>query len=91
MDFERIGYVAAAVAVSRRTLDRKFIELLGRTASKELARCRLEQAMRLLSFTDDGLTKVALASGFTDHNHMGRTFRRELGIAPSTWRRRNRL
>ena len=52
-----VEQVAQAVAVSRRTLDRRFAEVLGRTVHAELARVRMQMARGLLAQAADGLRK----------------------------------
>ncbi|MDY0167342.1 MAG: DNA-binding transcriptional regulator [Thermoguttaceae bacterium] len=50
--------------LSRRTLERRFKELMGRTLNAEILRVRLESARRALARTQLPVTKVAVNSGF---------------------------
>ncbi|WP_428340957.1 helix-turn-helix transcriptional regulator [Mycobacterium sp.] len=50
---------------------------------------RLARAQGLLRTTKMDIVEVALACGFSSHAHFTSTFRREVGVAPSTWRSNN--
>jgi AraC family transcriptional regulator len=48
---------------------------------------RIERAKSRLLHTNDSLDDVAIATGFADAVHFGRTFRRLVGVTPANWRR----
>jgi transcriptional regulator GlxA family with amidase domain len=48
---------------------------------------RIRRAQARLVDTDASLEQVAEATGFADAVHLGRTFRKLVGVAPATWRR----
>jgi AraC family transcriptional regulator len=48
---------------------------------------RIEEAKRRLAQSDDGLTTIALAAGFSHSQHFSTTFRRATGMTPSAFRR----
>jgi LacI family transcriptional regulator len=85
-----VNDVLAAVPVSRRWLERRFRQVLGRSPLQEIRRMHLEQAKRLLVETDLQMTQVAHRSGFGDATYLGIVFRRHLKISPSEFRRRHR-
>jgi LacI family transcriptional regulator len=87
---EAIGVddVARAAHTSRRTLEYRFREHLGRTVAEEIRRLRIERAKRQLVGTDLRVKAIALAAGFVDTKGMNQVFRRELGMTPSEWRRK---
>ncbi len=74
--------------LSRRTLERRFKELLGRTPNAEILRVRLESARRALARTDLTVAKVAVNSGFHSISHFTTTFRRATGLSPVAYRNR---
>jgi transcriptional regulator GlxA family with amidase domain len=82
--------LAARAGVSVRHLTRLFRCELGTTATRFVARTRVEAATGLLESGTDTLEVVARRSGFGSEETMRRAFKRELGIAPSTYRSRHR-
>ena len=85
-----IAALAKALRVSQRQLERQFRTELGETPSACYRRLRIEHAARLVIETDLSLTEVGVACGFASGAHFSRTYRRVLGRAPSTDRRRYR-
>jgi LacI family transcriptional regulator len=82
-----IDGLAAALGISRRHLDRRFSDALGRTAAEELRRLRVERARRLLRETNKNVLQVALDCGFSDANRLNAAFRATLGMSPTAYRR----
>lgn len=82
--------VAVAAALSRRALERRFAEQVGRSILQEIHRCRLERARLLLLDTDLPLKAVASRSGFGDAEQLRRAFQRRYGEAPGAFRLRQR-
>lgn len=82
--------VAAFVGLSRSQLFRIFKAQCGRSPQSVLGELRLSHARRLLSGTELSLAETALSSGFCSAARLGEVFRRELGIAPSEYRRKMR-
>ncbi len=81
-----VNEVADATGLSRRTLERRFRQHLGRSVLEELTRCRLERAKRLLLETDLSMEKTAHAAGFGNLRPMLRAFRQGLGCSPTAYR-----
>lgn len=84
-----IGELAAAAGLSRSQFDRRFHRLFGTAPREYLARVRVRAACQLLIQTDDQVTQIALRTGFYDHSHFSRTFRRIMGTSPLGFRRRH--
>ena len=74
--------VAAASGVNRRTLERKFREILGRTLYTEIQCWRSDLARQLLQTTTLPLKSIALEAGFRNSDHMGKVLRKQLGKTP---------
>jgi AraC-like DNA-binding protein len=74
------------IPLSRRTLERRFVALLGRTPRAEIARLRLERAKSLLEETDLPIPAVAEKSGFIDRVVFSIFFRRQIGLSPMQYR-----
>ena len=85
---ERISVKALADAcnLSVSALERRFRKHLDKTPHQYLTEVRLDQGLRLLQETDKSVGTIALETGFTDHSHFTRAFRRYFGGAPSSAR-----
>jgi LacI family transcriptional regulator len=81
-----VGDVLAAAPQSRRALERRFIELVGRSPRQEIRRARLERAKALLAGTDVKIEAVAADSGFRRYALFARAFRGATGLTPSAYR-----
>jgi len=82
--------VATALGVSRKLLDRKFQQVLGRTIHDELQRTRLAEAKRLLAETDHKLLVVSVRAGFTHAAQLCNVFKAAVGMSPMEYRRTTR-
>ena len=82
--------LSRAAAVSRKTLELRFRESLGRTPHEEILRGRLERVRDLLARTDWPLKRIAAESGFTYPEHLHAVFRRREGLTPTAYRRLHR-
>jgi LacI family transcriptional regulator len=78
----------AEVQISRKTMERRFLKLLGRTPGAELAHLRLKLGRRLLEETNLLIPEVARRSGFTSAHTFTAFFRRRMRMAPTKYRRR---
>ena len=82
----KVSDIASAVAITRRTLERKFRDSLGRTIAEEIARLRVERAKRLMVETKDSFKALAVDLGFRNADHFYKVFSRVEGITPSQYR-----
>ena len=78
--------IAARCGVSRRLLETRFSQALGRTLLQELTEARMERARTLLRDTGDTVSEIASASGFGDPNYFTKAFRHRHGQAPLKYR-----
>ena len=78
------------VPVSRRWLSHRFKEVVGRTASQEMRRLRLERVRDLLLSTDLSVQQIAARTGFSRPENLTRFFRDGCGVPPETFRARSR-
>ncbi|HYO10955.1 MAG TPA: substrate-binding domain-containing protein [Tepidisphaeraceae bacterium] len=74
------------LAISRRTLERKFADTLERTPLEEIRRARVAQAKRLLIDTDLSLPEVARRSGLIRPQRLSNLIRAETGVTPAQFR-----
>jgi LacI family transcriptional regulator len=75
-----------SVPVNRRTLERRFVSVLGHTPLEEIRRIRLERAKVLLQ-TDLPIYDVARRCGFTTPEYMATSFLQAIGLTPTSYRR----
>ncbi|MBI9017275.1 MAG: DNA-binding transcriptional regulator [Phycisphaerae bacterium] len=80
--------VAKEVAVSRRSLERKFKSNIGRTVLEEIHRHKNEQVVKYLTETNMTIAQIARLLGFANPKSMGRAFKKERGISPQQCRYR---
>ena len=85
-----IAEVANHVAVSRRTLERRFMDVLRRSPAEELRRARIAQAKRLLSESDLTLPEVARRSGLIRPQRLANVLKEECGLTPLQYREKFR-
>ena len=86
-----VGMLAKSVGTSRRGLERRFREHLGRTVLHEIRRARIERAKQLLAETDIPIRIVAQRSGFSNRQRLTVIFHRVTGVPPALFRRRCRM
>lgn len=72
---------------SRFHLLRLFKKAYGETPYRRLTRLRLQCACAQLRTTTKSVTEIAFACGYENSSHFASAFRRELGVAPSEYRR----
>ncbi len=78
--------LADRMAMSVRNFERVFTREVGTTPSQYVLQMRMEAARRMLERSDDGLKRVAAATGFGSVDVMRRAFVRLLGITPRRYR-----
>jgi AraC-like DNA-binding protein/thioesterase domain-containing protein len=82
-----IREIADYVALSKSHFSRAFKRSLGSAPMAYVASRRVERARLMLTSTQESLTDIALACGFSDQPHFNRLFRRAVGMSPGRWRR----
>lgn len=79
--------LAKAMAMSRRTLQRKLGQL-GLSYTGLLERVRYDMALRYLDDPDNTITDITFRLGFSEQSSFTRAFKRWSGLAPSAYRER---
>lgn len=83
-----VGDVVAQVHTSRRFLEKRFQQVVGRSLHDEILRIRLEKSQHLLSTSVMPLKEVAVRSGFRRADYLSSVFREKVGLSPSEYRER---
>lgn len=82
-----VADVVEEMGVSRRTMERRFFQAVGRSILTEISRARLDRSKCLLQETVLPLYRVATEAGFANMRMFNRIFRRIEGCTPATFRR----
>ncbi|MCB0585441.1 MAG: helix-turn-helix transcriptional regulator, partial [Phaeodactylibacter sp.] len=78
-----------ALGISRTQCYRKLDALTGRSAGELIRYYRIEKAKQLLASTNLNIAQAAFECGFKDHAYFTRAFKREAGLSPSSFRKKN--
>jgi len=81
-----VAKVASHLNISRRLLEMKAHQSLGRTVCDEIQRLKLNRARTLLRNTKMTVSEIAVASGFYDPSHLGLWFRKTFHTTPTAFR-----
>lgn len=84
----RVDDIANYCGVSRRVLERRFRELLGRSPLEEILDIKIRCAKVLLESTSLSVTAISRHLGFADVKSLRLHFRTNEGMPPGKWRRR---
>ncbi len=75
-------------SLSASSLERRFIQLLGRSPKAEIIRVRLQHVVELLAEPNLSLATIAARSGFRHPEYLNMLFKKKFGISPGQYRRR---
>jgi len=82
----QVESILREVPLSRRTLERKFLDVLGRSPAAEIRRVHLDRARQLLAETRLPIPAVAASSGFGSSEYLAYVFKAETGLTPLQYR-----
>jgi LacI family transcriptional regulator len=85
-----VATVAKSTSLSRRQLERRFKEQLGRTPHEEIMAVQIERVKQFLCETDMTLEEIAPRAGYTHKESLSAVFKRETGVTPGEFRRQCR-
>lgn len=74
------------VALSRRAMEKRFREAVGRPPHMEIRRAQLERVKELLVGSDYKLERIAEITGFSSAQYLAGLFRRMMHMTPGAWR-----
>lgn len=81
--------VAAASGISKRPLQNRFSQHMGRSIHEQIVRKRIEHAKGLLRTTDFKTAYIAMESGFGSRERFSKKFKMVVGMTPIEYRRQN--
>jgi LacI family transcriptional regulator len=76
--------------LSRRTLERRFSQVVGRSPGDEIRRVRLEAVMHAIERTSLPLADIAAQCGFSCLSSLSHSFRQATGMSPQAYRKTTR-
>jgi len=79
--------VIRATGMNRRSLERRFRQHLQTSMLREIQMSRLDEVRRRLSGTRVPITQIAEECGFVSQTELSHIFKRDLGSAPSAYRK----
>ena len=79
--------VVHRVSLSRRVLEKRFRQILGKSIHEEIRCARVELLVKMLSETQMSISEIAQALDFDDVTHLSRYFRKEKGLSPLQYRK----
>jgi AraC-like DNA-binding protein len=83
----KIEDLAPLAHLSSGQFERNFKKVFGIPPMQHLMNVRIRAASHLLRSTNHTITSIASATGFYDHSHFSRSFKKELDISPGEYRK----
>ena len=72
--------------ISRRSLETRFRDSMHTSIREHLISIRIDEAKRLLSYTDEPIETIAALTGFCHAPHFSNTFKKQEGLSPIRYR-----
>src|SRR5260370_35694240 len=82
----RLADLAEVAETSLFHFARLFHECMGMPPHQYLTQIRIERAKMLLRTPRRNMGQIASAAGFASASHFAKTFRRVVGVSPTSWR-----
>jgi AraC-like DNA-binding protein len=84
--FIDVPEVVAHVGIGRRSLERRFADVLGRSILEEIQLCRLTRAKRLLEGSALPLKRIVHLAGLRSRHQLWILFKKHVGMSPEDYR-----
>ena len=82
-----VGRLQEKISISREHLYRKLMAITGESPSSLIRKLRLKTAAGLLQEGKSTITEIALHVGFSNPSHFARSFKKEYGLSPNSYRK----
>ena len=82
-----VAEIAKSVHIHPGHLAREYMRHYSCTIGEQIRRLRIEYACEQLSSTDCSLAEIALDAGFSDQSHFTVSFKQQIGLRPSEYRK----
>jgi LacI family transcriptional regulator len=82
-----VSAVTEITTLSRRQLERRFQEVLGRTPHQEITAVQMDRVKQLLRETTMTLEQIAPKAGYSHKESLSAVFKRETSLTPGEYRR----
>jgi PAS domain S-box-containing protein len=82
----KLEVLAKIASLSASQFERRFKKLFNITPARHILNVRIGAACNLLSSTNDTIATIALETGFYDHSHFARGFKKVMGISAGAYR-----
>jgi LacI family transcriptional regulator len=83
-----VAELLRSCSLSASSLERRFMQFLGRSPKAEIIRIRLQRVVELLAEPDLSLAAIAARSGFKHPEYLSAVFKKKFGMSPGQYRRR---
>lgn len=87
---EMIRSLPSTIGISRTQFSRRFSHVFGKSFVAYVNDVRIASAARSLAGSDEGITSIAMNTGFNNHTNFMKFFRRSYGCTPGEYRMRER-
>ncbi len=84
-----LPYLASQVNLSPSQLSRRFSKETGMSITQYIAATRCEEAALLLADSEISIQQIAAYVGYMDNNYFVKVFKRQYGMTPSEYRKKN--
>lgn len=84
-----IAQLADVAGLSKRHFLRAFQQRVGASPYRFVQELRIEEAKRRLRYTQEPITDIALATGFSHSQHFSARFRHATGMSPTSYREKS--
>lgn len=86
----RVEDLALLASLSTGQFERNFKKTFGISPKQHLTNVRLRAASHRLLSSNDTITSIATETGFYDHSHFCRAFKKDTGFSPGDYRKRRK-
>ena len=83
----RVARLAEEAGLSRAHFSRAFARVFGASPRDYILSRRIARARRMLTDTDLSASEIAMRCGFSNPSHLTTSFRQEIGLTPTAYRR----